>query len=364
MSWYAESRGIPIKIDNSGVVVLDYDRDENALTGKSNVSTDKLETPVSSDSEMCSGDSDNYSKVDEQGSSDESDIQVVDSGTSDNEHSTSRNSECDKHSEPSSATPEKSQTVSNIDCSSCEKPESADVRNLEVDEAEEEIFVETISEETHEILELEENGSTEINSTVDSTDETEEEIYAETNSVETPENIVSEEKESVKVNSTEDSTLDPKGSDSEGSISNKAKSTESAPSKKKRSRKNRRPRKKKIQKENPSLMQTEPKLKGKAVDTDSCADSCKAGSSKTKHTPKHSVSNEWKRRDQFSRITQAELDVFFSKRQTCFNCGILGHIARNCVHRPYYSRNMYHQKAMHSHFTKNGPPKARPSDRD
>ncbi|XP_021997028.1 dentin sialophosphoprotein-like [Helianthus annuus] len=318
MSWYAESRGILIKTDDSGAMVLDYDRDKNALTGKSDVSTDKLETLVSSDSEMCSGDSDNYSsmpetstdtsetheqeknekidmfdcvskEVDGQGSSDESDIQVVDSGMSDNERSTSGNFECDKHPELSSATPEESQTVSNTDCSSSEKPESADVRNSEVDEAEEEIFVETNSEETYEISESEEKGSMEINSTVDSTDETEEEISVEANSVETPENIVSEEKESVEVNSTDDSTLDPKGSDSEESISNKAKSSKSAPSKKKRSRKNRRPRKKKIQKENPTLKQTEPKLKGKVVDTCSCADNCKPGSSKTKHTYKQSA---------------------------------------------------------------------------
>ncbi|KAJ0846673.1 putative transcription factor interactor and regulator CCHC(Zn) family [Helianthus annuus] len=393
MSWYAESRGIPIKTDDSGAVVLDYDRDENALTGKSDVLSDKFETPVSSDSEISSADLGNYSSVpetstdtsetykqdkddkidmfncvskeiDEQGSSDEPDIQVADSGMSDNERSASRNFECDKHSEPSSATPEESQTVSNIDCSSSVKPESADVRNSEVDEAEEEIFVETNSEETYEISEPEEKGSTETNSTVDSTDETEEEISVETNSAEPPESTVSEEKESVEVNSTNDSTLDPKGSDSEESISNKAKSTESAPLKKRRSRKNRRPRKKNVRKENPTLKQTEPKLKGKAVDTCSCADNCKQGSSKTKHKHKQSTSKEKKRLDKFPGITQAELNVFFSKRQTCFNCGIPGHIARNCVHRPYYSRNMYHQKAMPSHFTKNGPPKAKPSDRD
>ncbi len=26
---------------------------------------------------------------------------------------------------------------------------------------------------------------------------------------------------------------------------------------------------------------------------------------------------------------------FYLKKQTCFNCGIAGHIARNCPHRPY-----------------------------
>ncbi|XP_021974987.1 papilin-like [Helianthus annuus] len=259
-SYFAEAHGVPTKTDESGAVILD--RDENVFTRKPDVSTDKLDTCVSSDSEIIPADSDNYfsmpetstdtsethdqeknekidmfdcvsKEIDEQGSSDAPDIQAADSGTSDNDCSTSENSECDKHSEPSSATPEESQTVSNIDCSSCGKPESADARNSEVDEAEEEIFIETNSEETHEILEPEENGSTEINSTVDSIDETEEEISVETNSAKTPENIVSEEKESVEVNSTDDSTLDPKGSDSEESISNKAKSTESAPSKKK-----------------------------------------------------------------------------------------------------------------------------------
>ncbi|XP_021995741.1 uncharacterized protein LOC110892915 [Helianthus annuus] len=334
MSWYAESWGIPIKTDDSGVVVLDYDREENALTGKSDVFSDKLETPVSSDSEISSADSGNYSSVaetstdtsetfkqnkdekvdmfncvskeiDEQGSYDEPNIQVADSCTSDDERSASRNFECDKHSEPSSATPEESQIV----YSSSEKPESADARNSEVDEAEEEIFVETNSEEIYEISEPEEKGSTIINLTVDSTDE--EEISVETNSAEPPENIVSEEKESVEVNSTNDSTLDPKGSDSEESTSNKAKSTESAPLKKRRSRKNRRPRKKKVRKENPTLKQTEPKLKGKAVDTCSCADNCKQGSSKTKHTHKQSASKEKKGLDQFPGITQAELNVFF-----------------------------------------------------
>ncbi|XP_021979749.1 uncharacterized protein LOC110875863 [Helianthus annuus] len=313
VSWYAESWGMPIKTDDSGAVVLDYDRDENTLTWKSDVfsadsgnyssvpetSTDTSETFKQNKDEKVDMFNCVSKEIDEQGSSDEPDIQVADSGTSDDEHSASGNFECDKYSEPSSATPEESQTV----YSSSEKPESADVRNAEVDEAEEEIFVETNYEEIYEISEPEEKGSTEINLTVHSTDETEEEIYVETNSAEPPENIVSEERESVEVNSTNDSTLDPKGSDSEESTSNKAKSIESAPLKKRRSRKNRRLRKKKVRKENPTLKQTEPKLKGKAVNTCSCADNSKQGSSKTKHTHKQSTSKEKKGLNQFPRIT-------------------------------------------------------------
>ncbi|MFS7978516.1 putative transcription factor interactor and regulator CCHC(Zn) family [Helianthus anomalus] len=44
------------------------------------------------------------------------------------------------------------------------------------------------------------------------------------------------------------------------------------------------------------------------------------------------------------------------KRQICFNCGIPGHISRNCIHRPYvpyYAQNQrvtpkdyYHSKPM------------------
>ncbi|XP_022004044.1 uncharacterized protein LOC110901531 [Helianthus annuus] len=329
MSSFAEAHGVPTRTSESGAVILD--RNENNYSSVPETSDDTSETQ-------------------EEGSSNEPDSQVADSGTSDNERSTSENSECAKHSDLSSATPEESQTVSNIDCSSHEKPESADVKDSEVDEAEEKIFAESISEETNGISKIEEKRSIDINSSVDSNDETEEEIFVETFSTKTPEKMGSEEKESVEVNSTDNSTFDPKRSDSEESVSNETKSPESVPSKKKRSRKNRRPRKKKVRKENLSLGQTEPKLKGKTVDTCSCADNCKQGSSKTKHTHKKSASKEKKGLDQFPGITQAELNVFFSKRQTCFNCGIPGHIARNCVNRPFvphYSGNTHHQKAMH-----------------
>ncbi|XP_022014834.1 uncharacterized protein LOC110914342 [Helianthus annuus] len=150
----------------------------------------------------------------------------------------------------------------------------------------------------------------EINSTVESDDETVEEIIMETFSAESPENMVSEEKGSVKVTSTDSSTVDPKGD------LNKTESTESVPSKKKWSRRNRRPKRKNVKKENSNLKQTEPKLKGKVADSYSCADNCEPGTSKIKHPRKHSASNERKRRDQFSRITQAELDVFFSKSKS------------------------------------------------
>ncbi|XP_022004750.1 acidic repeat-containing protein-like [Helianthus annuus] len=325
MSYVAEAYGVPTKTDESGAVILV--RDENVFTRKPDVSTDKLETCVSSDSESHTDGSDNYSSVPEtsddtsetheEGSSDEPDSQVADSGTSDNERSTSENSECAKYSDLSSATPEESQTVSNIDCSSHEKPESADVKDSEVDEAEEKIFAESISEETNGISKIEEKRSIDINSSVDSNDETEEEIFVETISTKTPENMVSEEKESVEVNSTDNSTFDPKRSDSEESVSNETKSPESVPSKKKRSRKNRRPRKKKVRKENLSLGQTEPKLKGKAVDTCSCVDN-------------------W-------------------------------HIARNCVNRPFvphYSSNTHHQKAIHYRSDGNRFSQAKPSDGD
>ncbi|XP_021971324.1 uncharacterized protein LOC110866484 [Helianthus annuus] len=375
MSSFAEAHGVPTRTGESGPVILD--RNESVFTRKPDVSTDKLETCASSDSKSHSDGSDNYSSVPEtsdntsetheEGSSDEPDSQVADSGTSDNERSTSENSECAKHSDLSSAKPEESQTGSNIDCSLHEKPESADVKDSEVDEAKEKIFAESISEETNVISKLEEKRSIDINSSVDSNDETEEEIFVETFSTKTPEKMVSEEKESVEVNSTDNSTFDPKRSDSEESVSNETKSPESVPSKKKRSRKNRRPRKKKVRKENLSLGQTEPKLKGKAVDTCSCADNCKQGSSKIKHTHKKSSSKEKKGLDQFPGITQAELNVFFSKRQTCFNCGIPGHIARNCVNRPFvphYSGNTHHQKAMHYRSDGNRFSRAKSSDGD
>ncbi|KAJ0615146.1 hypothetical protein HanRHA438_Chr02g0064801 [Helianthus annuus] len=122
MSSYAESRGVPTKTDESGFVFLDHGCDENVLSRKSDVFSDKLETPISSDSEIFSGDSDNYSSVPEtstdtsetheQGSSDEPDIQVADSGTSDNGCGASQNSECGKHSDSSSATPDVTTRIS------------------------------------------------------------------------------------------------------------------------------------------------------------------------------------------------------------------------------------------------------------
>ncbi|XP_022019948.1 dentin sialophosphoprotein-like [Helianthus annuus] len=299
-SWFAETRGVPTKTDESGAVFLDYGCDENVLIGKSDVLTDKLETPVSSDSEISSGDSDNYSSVPET-SIDTSEThdkdEKIDMFDCDNEEideqGSSHKPDNQMQLESSSVAPEESQTVSDIDCSTSDKPESIDVRDSDVDEAEEEISVETNSAETYEKLEPKEKESMEINSTVDSTDETEEEIYVETNSAETPENMFSEEKGSVEINSTDDSTLDPKGLDSEESVLNEAKSSESAPLKKNRSRKNRRSQKKKVQKENPPLKQTEPKpkLKGKVVDTYSCADNCEQGSSKIKHAHKQSAPN-------------------------------------------------------------------------
>ncbi|KAJ0917993.1 putative transcription factor interactor and regulator CCHC(Zn) family [Helianthus annuus] len=393
-SWFAETWVVPTKTDESGAIILDYACDKNdhvehvedVLTGEPDVLTEEPETSVSSNSEINSDDSgncdcmpetsnntseapcndkkfddfvcDNEEIIAEQVSSDDLGGQTEDSGISDNELKSSSGSDCDEQSESSSIAKEDSQNMLDTNCSSSELPESSNVENSKVDQTEEETSIESNSAETHGNMKPMEKESMEIDTTVESDDETVEEIIVETFSVDTPENMVSEEKGSVKVTSTDSSTVDPKGD------LNKSKSTESVPFKRKRSRRNKRPKRKNVKRENSNLKQTEPKLKGKVADTYSLADNYEPGSSKIKHPRKHSASNERKRRDQFSRITQAELDVFFSKRQTCFNCGIPGHIARNCVHHPYYSRSMYHQKAMHSHLTKNGPPKARPSDRD
>ncbi|XP_022024293.1 papilin-like [Helianthus annuus] len=291
MSSFAEAHGVPTRTDKSGAVILDHN--ENVFTRKTDVSTDKLETCVSSDSKSHSDGSDNYSSVPEtsddtsetheEGSSDEPDSQAADSGTSDNKRSTSENSEYSKYLESSSAMSEESKTVSNIDCSSHKKPELADVKDSEVDEAEEKISVESISEERDGISKIEEKRSMEINSSVDSNDETKEEIFVETFSIKTPENIVSKEKESMEIKSTDNSICDTKEPDSEETVSNEAKSSEPVPSKKKRSRKNRRSRKKKVRKENPSLGQIEPKLKGKVADTYSHADNCEQGPRSNMH---------------------------------------------------------------------------------
>ncbi|XP_021979788.1 acidic repeat-containing protein-like [Helianthus annuus] len=359
---------------------------KNDVAGESDVSSEEFETSLSNNSENLSDNSeyhtctseslndtsdapcnnddfevtncDNERFTVEQGSSDDLGNQLEDSGIPDNELKSSNVSDCDSQSDSCSIAREESQVVFDTDYSSSELPESSNAENSEVDQTKEETSIESNSAEIHENMKPMEKESMEIDSIVESDDETIEEIIMETLSVDTPENMVSEEKGSVKVTSTDSSTDDPKGD------LNKTESTESVPSKRKRSRRNRRPKRKNAKRENSNLKQTEPKLKGIVEDTNSCADSCKAGSSKKKHAPKHSVTNKLKRRDQFSRITQAELDVFFSKRQTCFNCGIPGHIVRNCVHRPYYSRNTYNQKAILSSFIKHQCPMARPSDRD
>ncbi|XP_022030452.1 uncharacterized protein LOC110931363 [Helianthus annuus] len=168
------------KTDESGAVILDYGCDKNGyvenvedvLTGEPDVSTDELESSISSDSQINSDDSGKCSgtpetsetpnkdeKLDvfyydneeivEQWSSDEPDNQTEDSGTSDNEHKSSKDSDCDEQSESSSIATKESQTVLDIDCSSSDKPESSNVKDSEVDKAEEDISIESNSVEVH-----------------------------------------------------------------------------------------------------------------------------------------------------------------------------------------------------------------------
>ncbi|MFS7998536.1 putative transcription factor interactor and regulator CCHC(Zn) family [Helianthus anomalus] len=77
------------------------------------------------------------------------------------------------------------------------------------------------------------------------------------------------------------------------------------------------------------------------------------------------------------RANPADQNAFHVKRQTCFNCGIAGHISRNCTHCPYvpyYMQNQrvtpkgnYHSKPMKVSSPtamKNVNPKVKPSDGD
>ncbi|KAJ0714647.1 putative transcription factor interactor and regulator CCHC(Zn) family [Helianthus annuus] len=78
-----------------------------------------------------------------------------------------------------------------------------------------------------------------------------------------------------------------------------------------------------------------------------------------------------------ARANPADQNAFYLKRQTCFNYGIAGHIARNCTHRPYIPyhvqnqrvtpKDKYHSKPIKvssPKSMKNVNPKVKPSNRD